>query len=233
MTLRCCPAGSNDLSEPEIAVIFRPPFFLTWIYPGLTWRIPTHGKDIYLTFDDGPMPGQTEFVLEALEKANGRGTFFCIGDNVKKYPELFKKIAANGHSIGNHTFNHIKGWGCSVPDYVENTRLCEEEIAKQRVTPWNNTQMALFRPPYGRIKWGQIRALQHYRIIMWDVLTHDYAKNISPEKCLRGSIRATRPGSIVVFHDSVKAERNLKYVLPAFLDHFTGLGYSFKAISNS
>jgi peptidoglycan-N-acetylglucosamine deacetylase len=209
-------------------VIFRPPIFLTWLYPDLTWRIPANAKDIYLTFDDGPVPGPTEFVLNALAKFGAKGTFFCIGDNIRKHPDIFKEIVAHGHSIGNHTFNHLKGWSCSVQDYVLNTRLCDEEISKYKDT----AEKSLFRPPYGRIKPSQIKALQNHRIIMWDVLTHDYAKNISPERCLRRSVKATRPGSIVVFHDSIKAEKNLRHVLPAFLEHFDNLGYSFKAISN-
>ena len=206
--------------------------------------MPTREKEIYLTFDDGPVPGPTHFVLEELEKVKARATFFCIGDNVHKHPGLFQKVVEHGHSIGNHTFSHIKGWNYSARDYVENVRLCEKEFsvhglsrAPGRMRPKNPAERGtksggLFRPPYGRIKRSQIRALEGYKIVMWDVLTQDYAGHISKERCLRGSIRASRPGSIVVFHDSFKAEKKLMYVLPRILSHFVELGYSLKAIPN-
>lgn len=226
-----------------MTVIFRTPFFLPLLYPGLIWRMPTHEKEIYLTFDDGPVPGPTHFVLEELEKAKAKATFFCIGDNVHKHPGLFEKVVERGHTIGNHTFSHIKGWNYSARDYVENVRLCEKEFlthglshAQGKILPKNPAQggarSRLFRPPYGRIKRSQIRALEGYTIIMWDVLTLDYAGNISNERSLRGSITASRPGSIVVFHDSFKAEKKLMYILPRILDHFVDTGYSFKAIPN-
>jgi len=231
-------------------VIFRTPFFLPWLYPDLIWRIPTKEKEIYLTFDDGPIPGPTEWVLDELAKVNARATFFCIGDNVSKHLDIFRKVVEQGHTIGNHTLSHVKGWHCSVRDYVENTRLCEEQFQKTGISPLSRTPGPssdqvirasspkgeggrLFRPPYGRIKGSQINALSDYKIIMWDVLTFDYAKNISAERCLRGSIHATRPGSIIVFHDSLKAEKKLRNILPGFLNHFDGLGYCFKAIPNS
>lgn len=220
--------------------MFRTPFILPWLYPNLIWRIPATEKEIYMTFDDGPVSGPTDLVLDELMKVNARATFFCIGDNVRRHPDIFDKIVERGHTIGNHTHNHIKGWNCSVRDYVENTRLCEEQFrlnstfAKAtlgRPGPSHEGEgRSLFRPPYGRIKRSQIKALAEYKIIMWDVLTFDYAKNISAGRCLSGSISATRPGSIVVFHDSIKAEKKLGYVLPRFLRHFAELGYSFKSI---
>ncbi len=219
-------------------MIFRTPFFLPWLYPGLTWRIPTGDKEIYLTLDDGPIPGVTEFVLRELEKVKAKATFFCIGDNVRKHPSIFKKIIENGHAIGNHTFHHLKGWNHGLAEFVENILLCEKEISFNGTPDVPGREAggkgrALFRPPYGRIKREQIKALTAYKIIMWDVLSHDYSGNLSPERCLRGSVRATRPGSIVVFHDSLKAEKNMTYALPRFLDHFANRGYSFKAIPNS
>ena len=200
--------------------------------------MPTVEKEIYLTFDDGPIPGPTEFVLDQLEKANAKATFFCIGDNVSKYPEIFQNVARQGHAIGNHTFNHLKGWNYGVADYLENIRLCKEEFLRNRILPPSpqgegEGGEGLFRPPYGRIKRSQIRALKGYTIVMWDVLPHDYSKTISPDQCLRGSIQATRPGSIIAFHDSLKAEKNMRYTLPRFLEHFASLGYSFKALPNS
>ncbi len=201
----------------------------------------TAEKELYLTFDDGPIPGPTEFVLDELEKAHAKATFFCIGENVSKHPAIFQNVVSQGHAVGNHTFNHLKGWNYGVAEYLENTRLCKVEFLKHMPSPLSSRRGAggeveggeLFRPPYGRIKRSQIRALEGYSIIMWDVLSHDYSKNISPDHCLRGSIQATRPGSIIAFHDSIKAEKNMRYTLPRFLDHFTRLGYSFKALSNS
>ncbi|NOT76814.1 MAG: polysaccharide deacetylase family protein [Cyclobacteriaceae bacterium] len=204
-------------------MFFRNPFFLPWIYPQLTWRIPTTSKELYLTFDDGPVPGPTQYVLETLLKSGIKSTFFCIGDNVRKHPEVFNQIIKDGHAIGNHTFNHLSGWKTSAQSYIENVNLCEEQIQQQAKT-------RLFRPPYGRITRTQIKALSDYQIVMWDVLTHDYNKNISPENCLKGSIGATREGSIIVFHDSLKAEKNMTYVLPRFIDHFMSQGYSFKTL---
>jgi peptidoglycan/xylan/chitin deacetylase (PgdA/CDA1 family) len=204
---------------------FRTPFFLPWIYPSLTWRIPCNEKIIYLTFDDGPVPGPTEFVLDTLKKFNAKATFFCIGENVKKYPVIFRRILQEGHEIGNHTFNHLKGWSTNVENYVDNIKLCEGEFLEK-----NKKSSLLFRPPYGRITRGQIKSLTNFDIIMWDVLTHDYNKSISKQSCSSQSIKATRPGSIVVFHDSVKAEKNMSYALPIFMDHFSNQGYSFEVI---
>jgi peptidoglycan/xylan/chitin deacetylase (PgdA/CDA1 family) len=192
--------------------------------------MPAMEKEIYLTFDDGPIPGPTEFVLDQLEKANAKATFFCIGDNVSKHPSIFQKVAGNGHRIANHTFSHLNGWSCNDREYVENIRHCREEFAKNGV---GRDDVGLFRPPYGRIKRSQIKLLNEYTIVMWDVLTLDYAPNISAERCLRGSVNATRPGSIIVFHDSLKAEKNVTYALPRFLDHFASRGYSFKTLTNS
>lgn len=209
--------------------MFRSPFFLPWLYTDLIWRIPTQEKKLYLTFDDGPVPTITEFVLTELAKAKAKATFFCIGDNVRKHPDVFRKIVKDGHAIGNHTFNHLKGWNTPVKTYVDNVKLCDHQLKA------DNSQLSiqLFRPPYGRIKRSQIKALKEYKIIMWDVLAHDYSKNISPDRCLKGSIDATRPGSIIVFHDSIKAEKNMRYTLPRFLDHFSHQGYTFECIPNS
>ncbi|HMI66082.1 MAG TPA: polysaccharide deacetylase family protein [Cyclobacteriaceae bacterium] len=211
-------------------MIFRTPFFLPWLYPGLQWRIPTGEKEIYLTFDDGPIPGPTEFVLDQLERCHAKATFFCIGENVSRHPEIFQAVVRQGHAVGNHTFNHLKGWNYSVAEYLANIRLCQEEFLK---SPHSLRRVTLFRPPYGRIKRSQIRALKGYSIIMWDVLSHDYSRTLSPDQCLRGTIQATRPGSIIAFHDSLKAEKNMRYTLPRFLEHFTREGYSFKALANS
>jgi peptidoglycan-N-acetylglucosamine deacetylase len=211
-------------------LLFRTPFPIPLLYPGLTWRIPTEEKEIYLTFDDGPVPGPTEFILGELKKHSARATLFCIGDNVRKHPEIFKQILKNGHAVGNHTYNHVKGWSFGTNDYAANVERCKwEMMANGYAEDAAGHHQKLFRPPYGRIKRSQIRALHDYRIIMWDVLTYDYS-GIAPEKCLTGSIKAIRPGSIVVLHDSIKAEKNMSYVLPRLLDHFSGLNYSFKSL---
>jgi peptidoglycan/xylan/chitin deacetylase (PgdA/CDA1 family) len=209
--------------------IFRTPFFLPRFYPSLLWRVPTEKKELFLTFDDGPVNGPTEFVLDELKKHNAKATFFCIGDNVRKHPQVFEKIVADGHTVGNHTFNHLKGWGASLEKYLANVEECKVYLASSRQPTVDSRQF--FRPPYGRITSNQIKALKEkYTIVMWDVLTHDYLKNISRKDVLKGSVKATRTGSIIVFHDSFKAERNLTYVLPKFLEHFSNEGYEFKAL---
>ena len=205
-------------------MIFRTPFILPWLYPTLLWRGDAGAKEIFLTFDDGPVPGPTEFVLDTLKQARVKATFFSIGDNVKKHPQIFQRIAEEGHAIGNHTFNHMKGWNNSDDDYLTNIEQCDLALGFKTY---------LFRPPYGRIKRSQVQKLGRYKIVMWDVLTSDYSKSMSPQKCLAGSIRATRPGSIVVFHDSLKAQRNMTYALPRYIDHFLNQGFTFKSISIS
>lgn len=211
-----------------VGYFFRNPFFLPWLYPGLTWRLPADEKVIYLTFDDGPVPGPTEFVLDELARVRANATFFCIGDNIRKHPAVFQRVMREGHAVGNHTFHHLSGWKTGHQQYLDDVALCRDEMVRggNNVAPTN-----LFRPPYGRITRKQIAALKDYQIIMWDVLTNDYARNLSPETCLRGSLAASRSGSIVVFHDSLKAEKNMKYTLPKFLDHFSARGFVFKSLS--
>lgn len=202
----------------------RTPFFLPLIYPSLTWRIPSRENELYLTFDDGPVNGPTDFVLEQLKSFNIKATFFCIGDNVRKHPEVFRKIIADGHSIGNHTFNHVNGWKTPTSIYTENVRRFDEQVNEHSVSS------LLFRPPYGKITFRQISALRDYRIIMWDVLSKDYSNNIKPDQCLKNTIAASRPGSVIVFHDSFKAEKNLLYTLPRFINHFKEKNYAFKPL---
>ncbi|HYF66869.1 MAG TPA: polysaccharide deacetylase family protein [Ohtaekwangia sp.] len=204
----------------------RTPAFLPWLYPSLTWRVQTNEPVLFLTFDDGPFPGPTDFVLEELNKARAHATFFCIGDNVRKYPSVFKKVNSYGHAVGNHTFNHVNGWKTPVQDYVNSIRQCDAQIKVSN--PQYETR--LFRPPYGRITRKQITALRDFKIIMWDVLSVDYNKNLPAEKCLRNTIAATRSGSIIVFHDSLKAEQNLMFALPRFLEHFSSKGYTFRSL---
>lgn len=207
-------------------MVHRTPFILPLLYPQLTWRIPTLEKQLFLTFDDGPVPGPTEYVLEQLSLSGAKATFFCIGDNIEKYPNVFRAITEGGHVVGNHTHNHLNGWKTDPDQYVINVNKCSKIIEEQTQAH----SVALFRPPYGRITRKQIHQLSAFKIVMWDVLTVDYNRRLSPEKCLRNSIKATRNGSIVVFHDSFKAERNLKYTLPRYIEHFGSAGYQFNII---
>jgi peptidoglycan/xylan/chitin deacetylase (PgdA/CDA1 family) len=209
--------------------MFRTPAILPWLFPSLTWRINTNQKELFLTFDDGPIPGPTEFVLETLKQFQAKATFFCIGDNIRKHPEIFKQIIKDGHRVGNHTYHHMKGWGTSTEKYINDVKMCGDQIASH-VGYTNSTK--LFRPPYGRISGKQVDQLKsEYQIIMWDVLTSDYSQSMKPDTCLMGSIKATRPGSIIVFHDSLKAKKNMKYVLPNYLNHFSELGYTFELLT--
>jgi len=198
------------------------PFWLKALFPRYKWRVNTTEKKIFLTFDDGPIPDITEFVLDTLKKYNAKATFFCIGDNVRKHPDIFEQILKQGHSIGNHTFNHMNGWKSDDSVYMANIELCEKQL---------NLDTNLFRPPYGRMKKSQSRKLpRNKEIIMWDVLSGDFSAGIKPEVCLQKSIKYARPGSIVLFHDSLKAANNMQYALPRFLDHFTKIGYQFEAL---
>jgi peptidoglycan-N-acetylglucosamine deacetylase len=198
------------------------------LYPSLTWRIPSNGKQLFLTFDDGPVPGPTEFVLDALRRFNIKATFFCIGDNIKKHPDIFKAIINAGHKVGNHTHNHLNGWKTARTSYVANVEDCNKQIAEHFPTDSANTR--IFRPPYGRITRDQIRSLTNFSIIMWDVLAIDYNDRLSATRCLKNTINATRTGSITVFHDSYKAEKNLTSVVPRYIEHFLSLGFEFKVV---
>jgi peptidoglycan/xylan/chitin deacetylase (PgdA/CDA1 family) len=175
---------------------------------------------IYLTFDDGPIPEITKWVLDELIKFNAQATFFCVGENIKQHPDIFERIIAQGHGVANHTMNHLKGFSTSTEDYLKDVDGCKLLVK-------NN----LFRPPYGLLKPSQYKQLlaKNYNLIMWDVISYDYEK-ISEKTCLNNVIKNTKNGSIVLFHDSVKSENNLKYALPLFLSHFTNLGYTFKKI---
>jgi peptidoglycan/xylan/chitin deacetylase (PgdA/CDA1 family) len=189
--------------------------------------MPADDRTVYLTFDDGPVPGPTEFVLDVLQQFKIKATFFCIGDNIQKHPEVLLRVGDDGHTIGNHTFNHLNGWKTPTSTYLHNAQKFDEQLAI--VKP--GLQVSLFRPPYGRITRRQISRLHRYRIIMWDVLTNDYSGAISPEKCLHRSLGAVRNGSIVVWHDSLKAERRLTYALPRFIEACLERGYTFNRIT--
>lgn len=181
------------------------------------WQKKTSSKVIYLTFDDGPTPEITTQVLDILDNYSWKATFFCVGENVQKNPEVYKEILSRGHRTGNHSYNHLKGYNHSCADYVENVKKASTLIDSE-----------LFRPPYGRITFKQIKALhKDYQIIMWDVITHDYNKKLCPNQVLNNVKNNLRKGSIVVFHDSVKAKSNVITVLPQALEFWKENGYEF------
>lgn len=193
----------------------KTPWFVKLIYPDLIWNKSRNEKKIYLTFDDGPVPEATPFVLNELKKANAKATFFMIGDNVRKYPELKNQVIAEGHSIGNHTFNHLKGWNTDTSRYLENTAKCGELI---------NTN--LFRPPYGRATFSQLNSIKKtHQIIMWEVLTGDYMPEMNKEICLKNAVSHSKNGSIILFHDSIKAFDNMSYALPKALEYWKNEGF--------
>ncbi len=200
----------------------NPPYLLTKLTQrSVTWKIRTNKPVIYLTFDDGPVPEITPFVLKELDKYNAKATFFCVGENALKHPDILKEIIEAGHKIGNHTYNHPNGWKSHTTKYIENINKCEEHFTTE-----------LFRPPYGRIKPSQLYKLKNsYHIIMWSVLSCDYDQQVSHEKCLDNVLSFTDKGSIVVFHDNLKAKNNLFYTLPLFLKHFKEKGFSFETLS--
>lgn len=192
------------------------------LFSNYVWSLPNNENKVYLTFDDGPTPEITEWTLAQLKKHNAKATFFCIGDNIRKYPEIFQKVVAEEHSIGNHTFNHLNGWKTNTQNYIENTRLYEIEHYKL-----STKNSKLFRPPYGKIKPSQSKILRKlgYKIIMWDVLSEDFDNTISPEKCLENVLKNVTSGSIIVFHDSQKAYRNLEFALPRTLEFLKEKGF--------
>ncbi|HEX8376580.1 MAG TPA: polysaccharide deacetylase family protein [Pedobacter sp.] len=201
--------------------LIKNPWWLTKMYPSLTWRMPAEENDIFLTFDDGPHPTITPFVLDALETYNAKATFFCIGKNVEANQPVFHRILNEGHAIGNHTFNHFNGWKTDDKTYFD-------DVAKAKAI----INSKLFRPPYGRISRFQIQQLSKlFNIIMWDVLSGDFDTTLSPEQCLKNVIANTRPGSIIVFHDSEKAFERLKHALPGALKHFSNQGYNYRTIT--
>ncbi|MBL7923095.1 MAG: polysaccharide deacetylase family protein [Bacteroidia bacterium] len=198
----------------------HPPYLLRWMYPGVKWRIPGKEKVLYLTFDDGPVPEVSPEVLRILKHHQAKATFFCIGDNVRKYPGLYQQIRAEGHRVGNHTFSHLNSWKVSSTDYLRDTGRATHYI-----------ESSLFRPPYGKLTPPVLYALKkQFRIYMWDVISNDFDAELSPDQVLSNVLRYSREGSIVVFHDSIKAAPRLLPVLPAVLDHFSKLGYRFASL---
>ena len=201
--------------------IIKTPTIVQRLFSSYRWRFSSVPKEIYLTFDDGPTLEVTNFVLEELKKHQAKATFFCIGKNVKKHQNIYHKIQEEGHSVGNHTFNHLNGLLTKNTRYIENIQQASAYIVSK-----------LFRPPYGKLKSSQARLLQQegYEIVMWDVLSGDFDKSIPPEKCLENVLKNTTNGSIIVMHDSEKSKDKIYYALPRILDHFSQKGYLFKAI---
>lgn len=190
------------------------------MFPSLIWDKRETGKKLYLTFDDGPTPGVTSKILDLLDQFNAKATFFCLGRNVDRHPELFREILTRKHAVGNHTYSHLKGWKTCSQEYYKDIELSSRLINSK-----------LFRPPYGQIKRSQIKFLKRkYQIMMWDVMSHDYNPNISKKRCLRAVLRYSKNGSILVFHDSEKASEKVLYILPVLLKRFAKKGYTFESL---
>ncbi|UOR06209.1 polysaccharide deacetylase family protein [Hymenobacter aerilatus] len=211
--------------------IFRIPALVRRLVPQGQWRMPVGAgeKTLYLTFDDGPIPDETPFVLEQLAGVGARGTFFCVGDNVARHPEVAQQVLAAGHRLGNHTHHHLNSWKTPPADYLADIARCQQTL--DALEPTAAETRPLLRPPYGRITHPLARTLAvTHQLIMWDVLTYDFDATFAPEQCLRAAVRYSRPGAIVVFHDSLKASRNLRFVLPRYLQHFAEQGYQFRSL---
>lgn len=197
------------------------PSWVKFIYPSLVWRQPTNEQSLYLTFDDGPHPNITPLVLDKLKEYNAKATFFCIGDRVKRYPELTQRILEEGHAIGNHTQHHLNGWSIADDAYIQDVENAAELISSK-----------LFRPPYGRIRRSQIKQLldKGFKIIMWSVLSADYDSSLNKEQCAQRVLKHISKGNIVLFHDSEKAEERMLYALERLLAIATDSGFVFKKI---
>lgn len=201
--------------------LFKTPGWIQKFYPNRIWRLPNSDNIIYLTFDDGPTEEVTSWILNTLAAYNAKATFFCVGANMKKHPELVKEIERRGHALGNHTFHHKKASEVSAEEYMQDVAACRTEHGTK-----------LFRPPHGRLPSKHAKQLfrEGYSIIMWDVLTYDFDANAETEKLWDKIRRNTKPGSIIVFHDNVKAEKHLRILLPKTLEHFSNAGYRFDSI---
>jgi peptidoglycan/xylan/chitin deacetylase (PgdA/CDA1 family) len=210
---------------------FRIPSFIQRVFPKYLWSKSMDEEVIYLTFDDGPTPEITPWVLNLLEQYNAKATFFCIGKNLKQHPVLVRQIVEQQHKIGNHSFSHLKGWQTKSKNYI-NDILQAAEIIQSTTNNTAINQKLLFRPPYGQITKTQANVLidKGFTIVLWDILTGDFDPNLNPEKSLKKTLKNTKPGSIVVFHDSLKAKKNLQYILPNVLKHWSQQGYQFKTL---
>ena len=203
--------------------LVKTPSLLKKLYPECIWNMETKENEIYLTFDDGPHPQVTQFVLDELKKYNAEATFFCIGKNVKEHFDIYKQIISEGHRPGNHTFNHLNGWKTADKKYLDDIKQAADII-----------DSPFFRPPYGRATKFQMKALQEdkfqLKTIMWDVLSGDFDEKITPENCYLNVVKYAKAGSIIVFHDSLKALPRLQYALPLVLRFFSEKGFVFKVL---
>lgn len=201
-----------------IRVINHPPQFVRRFFPKFQWKVEGAPKTLYLTFDDGPTPEVTEWVLNNLAEYNAKATFFCLGRNVDHYPEIYRRIIDEGHAVGNHTYSHLNGWHVSAKEYIDDVDLASQYVDSK-----------LMRPPYGRFTKKQIEPLrqQGYRMILWDVMPEDYNHRVKPHECCNCVLKYATGGSIITFHDSMKARMNLYFALPRVLQHFTDLGFEF------
>ena len=198
----------------------KSPKMFDLLYPDLIWRIRSTEKKLYLTFDDGPDKTLTPELLTILDHFKAKATFFCVGKKIEKFPELLEQIIGAGHSIGNHTYHHIKGGNVETDTFIEDVSACNKLL-----------QSNLFRPPFGSIKRGQIKQLKdQYKIYMWTVMPGDFDQHISKEKCFNRSIRYTKKGTIIVFHDNVKSKEKVLYTIPRYIEHFQKLGYTFETL---
>jgi peptidoglycan-N-acetylglucosamine deacetylase len=197
------------------------PKLLRYLMPhGLIWDFPVQERVLYLTFDDGPVAGVTDKTLAILDRFKAKATFFCVGDNVRKYPEVFSKIIDSGHAVGNHTYHHLNGWKTPAEDYFHDVKECAKLVDSN-----------LFRPPYGRITRGQARILtKEYKIIMWSVLSGDFDPKVNTEQCAKNVLRSARAGSIIVMHDGEKSGRTMPKALPQILAHYAQKGFRFVSI---
>lgn len=201
-----CTLKVYDIIKRSDCMRVNPGKILNWMFPNVVWQVDDP-DGIYLTFDDGPTPGVTEWILNTLDRYDAKATFFVLGKNVELYPDLYQMILDRGHKVGNHSYSHQRGWTMSTERYIEDIDLAADMVHTE-----------LFRPPYARITRPQLRAVaKRYRIVMWNVLSRDYNRNLSPKKCLRGTIRGLKGGDIISLHDSAKSFRNTSYVLPALL----------------
>ena len=201
-------------------IIEQPGVYLRWLYPRALWRMDRHEKAVYLTFDDGPIPEATPYILEILRKYQVRATFFMVGDNVRKHPDLYKAIVADGHQVGNHSHNHISGLRRTFHEYSYNVEHANAYIHSH-----------LFRPPHGWMRIIQyFLIMRRYKVVMWDVVTRDYSKWTTAEDVFANVRRYARPGSIIPFHDSMKSIEKLKIALPKSIEWLRAQGYAFKII---
>ncbi|MFO7869016.1 MAG: polysaccharide deacetylase family protein [Bacteroidales bacterium] len=198
----------------------QPPLVIEKMLPHLVWRLPQEKKTVYITFDDGPVPYYTEKVMDCLDSYNITGTFFCVGENIERHPDLFTYVQEKGHSVGSHTYNHLNSWKCSNNEYIANVHKGADKVNSR-----------LFRPPHGKIRFKQAKELiQQYDIIMWDIISKDYDKNLTGADCFENVQNYVQNGSIIVFHDSQKAFANCMYALPKTIDYLLEHDYAIESI---